>query len=131
MQVNERIDQLVPSDFEARFRGTAEDALLGRISHENRTIAIAGIIDAPPDSIRGRARFVLGIDGLVHDLREAHENSVGYLAFIGTWHSHPQGGPHSGIDRETLRNIAEDAGGMPTVSLVWTPTGFTCAVDRW
>jgi tRNA A37 threonylcarbamoyladenosine dehydratase len=106
-------------------------ALLGRISHENRTITIAGIVGAPPDSIRERARFVLGTDGLVQGLREAHGNSVGYLAFIGTWHSHPQGGPHSGIDRETLRNIAEDAGGLPAVSLVWTPTGFTCAVDRW
>jgi len=106
-------------------------ALLGRISHENRTITIAGMVGAPPDSIRERARFVLGTDGLVRGLREAHGNSVGYLAFIGTWHSHPQGGPHSGIDRKTLRNIAEDAGGLPAVSLVWTPTGFTCAVDRW
>jgi hypothetical protein len=106
-------------------------ALLGRISHENRTITIAGIVNAPPDSIREPARFVLGTDGLVQGLREAHGNSVGYLAFIGTWHSHPQGGPHSGIDRETLRNIAENAGGLPAVSLVWTPTEFTCAVDRW
>jgi len=106
-------------------------AVLGRISYENRTITIAGIVGAPPDSIRERARFVLGTEGLVHGLREAHGNSVGYLAFIGTWHSHPQGGPHSGIDRETLRNIAEDAGGLPAVSLVWTPAGLTCAVDKW
>jgi tRNA A37 threonylcarbamoyladenosine dehydratase len=106
-------------------------ALLGRISYENRTITIAGIVGAPPDSIREHARFVLGTDGLVKGLRMAHGNSVGYLAFIGTWHSHPQGGRHSGIDWKTLRNIAEDAGGLPAVSLVWTPTGFTCAVARW
>ena len=106
-------------------------ALLGRISYEHRTISIAGLVDAPTDSIRKRGRFVLGTAGLVKQLREAHENSVGYLAFVGTWHSHPQGGPHSGIDRETLRKIAEDAGGLPAVSLVWTPAGLTCAVDRW
>ena len=106
-------------------------ALLGRISYEHRTISIAGLVDAPSDSVRKRGRFVLGTAGLVKQLREAHENSVGYLAFIGTWHSHPQGGSHSGIDRETLRKIAADAGGLPAVSLVWTPTGFTCAVDRW
>jgi len=106
-------------------------ALLGRISYEHRTITVAGLVDAPPDSIRKRARFVLGTDGLVKHLREAHGNSIGYLAFIGTWHSHPQGGTHSGIDRETLRKIAEDAGGLPAVSLVWIPTGFSCAVDRW
>lgn len=106
-------------------------ALLGRISYENRTITVAGLVDAPSDSIRKRARFVLGTDGLVKQLREAHKNSVGFLGFIGTWHSHPQGGSHSGIDRETLRKIAADAGGLPAISLVWTPAGFLCAVDRW
>lgn len=31
------------------------------------------------------------------------------------WHlaHHPKGGAHSGIDRNTLRSIAEDAGGLP------------------
>ena len=106
-------------------------ALVGRISFENRTITVAGIVDAPPDSVREAARFVLGTDGLVRDLRAANEASLGYLAFIGTWHSHPNGGVHSGIDRKTLRGIAEDAGGLPAVSLVWTPTGLRCAVDRW
>ena len=106
-------------------------ALVGRISFENRTITITGIVDAPPDSIREAARFVLGTNGLVHNLRTANGASLGYLAFIGTWHSHPKGGQHSGIDRNTLRNIAEDAGGLPAVSLVWTPTGLRCAVDRW
>jgi len=106
-------------------------ALLGRISYENRTITIAGIIDAPPDSIRERMCFVLGTAGLVQGLRNAHDTSVGYLTFIGTWHSHPSGGPHSGIDRETLRHIAEDAGGLPAVSLIWTPAGLICVVERW
>jgi proteasome lid subunit RPN8/RPN11 len=61
----------------------------------------------------------------------SNATSLGYLAFIGIWHSHPEGGAHSGIDRNTLRGIAEDAGGLPAVSLVWTPTGLTCVVDRW
>jgi len=106
-------------------------ALGGRISFENRTITIAGIVDAPPDSIREAARFVLGTNGLVQNLRTANGTSLGYLAFIGTWHSHPKGGAHSSINRNTLRGIAEDAGGLPAVSLVWTPTGLRCAVDRW
>jgi molybdopterin/thiamine biosynthesis adenylyltransferase len=113
--------------------GTLETggALVGRISFENRTITIAGIVDAPPDSVRESARFVLGINGLVQNLRAANAASLGHLVFIGTWHSHPKGGTHSRIDRNTLRGIAEDAGGLPAVSLVWTPTGLTCAVDRW
>lgn len=105
--------------------------MIGRISFENRTITIAGLVEAPPDSVREAARFVLGTNGLVQNLRAANAASLGYLAFIGTWHSHPKGGAHSGIDRNTLRGIAEDAGGLPAVSLVWTPTGLTCAVDRW
>lgn len=106
-------------------------ALIGRISYESRTITIAGLVDAPPDSIRTKTRFVLGTDGLVGNLRQAHADSLGHLMFLGTWHSHPLGGPHSGIDRETLKGIAKDAGGLPAVSLVWTPTGLRCAVDRW
>ncbi len=106
-------------------------ALIGRISFENRTISIAGLVEAPSDSVRDDVCFVLGTDGLVQNLRSANASSLGYLAFIGTWHSHPMGGTHSGIDRNTLRVIAEDAGGLPAVSLVWTPTGLTCAVDRW
>jgi len=106
-------------------------ALVGHISFENRTIIIASIVDAPRDSIWERSRFVLGTNGLIQNLRAAHETSLGHLAFIGTWHSHPKGGAHSSIDRDTLRHIAEDAAGLPAVSLVWTPTGLTCAVDRW
>jgi integrative and conjugative element protein (TIGR02256 family) len=106
-------------------------ALIGRISFESRTIIIAGLVDAPPDSIREAAKFELGTEGLVAALRLANQHSLGYLQFIGTWHTHPQGGEHSGLDRETLRRIAEDAGGLPAISLVWKPEGFSCVVDRW
>jgi len=106
-------------------------AVVGRISFENRTITIAGLVEAPPDSIREVGKFVLGTEGLVPALRLANEQSLGYLQFIGTWHSHPQGSEHSGLDRETLRRIAEDAGGLPAISLVWKPEGFSCVVDRW
>lgn len=106
-------------------------ALVGRITNETRTITIAGLVVAPPDSIREPARFILGKEGLVASLRQAHADSLGYLTFLGTWHTHPLGGPHSGIDRETLKGIATDAAGIPAVSLVWTPQGLTCEVDRW
>lgn len=120
-------------DTDAQHWGASETggALIGRISYEGRTITIAGLVDAPPDSVRGPTQFILGTDGLVPNLRRAHADSLGHLTFLGTWHSHPRGGPHSGIDRATLRTIAQDAGGLPAVSLVWTPSGLRCAVDRW
>lgn len=106
-------------------------ALIGRVCFENRSIIIGGVVTAPSDSIRELARFILGTEELVHALKCANRDSLGHMAFIGTWHSHPKGGPHSGIDRETLQKIAVDAGGLPAVSLVWSPEGLICAVDRW
>lgn len=120
-------------DADSRHWGEVETggALIGHISYECRTITIAGLVEAPNDSVRERTRFILGTDGLVPNLRRAHADSLGHLAFVGTWHSHPLGGQHSGIDRDTLRRIAEDAGGLPAVSVIWTPTGLQCEVDRW
>jgi len=119
-------------DAEARWweRKETGGAVLGRVSIETRTITIAGLIAAPPDSVHSEARFVLGTEGLTQSLKDAHANSIGYLMFVGTWHSHPMGGSHSGIDMETLNKIATDARGLPMVSLVWTPDGLICAVGR-
>ncbi|MFY9510611.1 MAG: Mov34/MPN/PAD-1 family protein [Rubrivivax sp.] len=112
--------------------GTRETggALIGHVSHETRTIVVAGLVPASADSYRSPARFVLGTEELMKNLRQAHEDSLGYLMFVGTWHTHPRGGAHSGIDRDTLGSLAEDFGGLPAVSLVWTPSGLICAVDR-
>jgi len=88
------------------------------------------LVDAPADSIRQPTKFILGIEGLQENLLLANQNSLSYLQFIGTWHSHPMGGAHSQIDRNTLKNIAEFSGGLPCVSLVWTPDGLICAVSK-
>jgi hypothetical protein len=103
-------------------------ALMGLISEETKTIIVAGLVDAPPDSIREEERFVLGTEGLLEALIDANEMSVGHLSFVGTWHSHPMGGPLSYTDFTTLAAIAEHRRGSPAVSLVWTPTGFNAAV---
>jgi proteasome lid subunit RPN8/RPN11 len=105
-------------------------ALVGHVSYEARTIVVAGLLTATADSYRSPTRFVLGTEDLVNRLRQAHEDSLGYLMFVGTWHTHPQGGSHSGIDRATLGTLAQDFGGFPALSLVWTPSGLICAVDR-
>lgn len=120
-------------DEDARHWGRLETggALVGRVSYEARTITIAGMVAAPPDSVRSESAFILGTHGLAQTLTEAHAASVGHLMFVGTWHSHPMGGNHSGIDKDTLKKIATDGRGLPAVSLVWTPQGLICAVDRW
>jgi hypothetical protein len=104
-------------------------ALLGHVDMATRTIVIADLVDAPPDSKRKTTKFELGVVGLKESLRQANEESVGYLRYVGTWHSHPMGGPHSDIDIDTLHKLADFAGGLPMVSLVWTSTGMHCAVE--
>jgi hypothetical protein len=104
--------------------------LLGKINGFNKTIVIADLIPAPPDSVREPARFVLGIAGLPGACRTAHEDSIGYLGYLGTWHSHPMGGPHSPRDVQTLDELAGFAVGEPRLSLVWTPSELICAIDR-
>lgn len=105
-------------------------ALIGHVSHEARTIVVAGLVQASADSYRSTARFVLGTQELKKNLRQAYDDSLGYLTFVGTWHTHPHGGSHSSIDRKTLVWLAEEFGGLPAVSLIWTPAGLTCAVER-
>ncbi|MDM0008383.1 ThiF family adenylyltransferase [Variovorax sp. J22G73] len=131
VRVLAHVEQAIDED--ARYWGNCETggALLGHVSFEARTITIAGLVPAPIDSVRSEATFLLGTEGLNQTLVEAHATSLGHLMFVGTWHSHPMGGSHSGIDKDTLKKIATDARGFPAVSLVWTPQGFICAVDRW
>ena len=105
-------------------------ALLGHIDYFGRTIVIAEVIDAPVDSIREPSRFVLGTQGLQQQLLQASNDTLGYLHYIGTWHTHPMGGSHSPMDRDTLGAIADFAPGLPIVSLIWKPDGLICEVAR-
>lgn len=112
--------------------GTKETGgvLLGKINVFNKTIVIADLIPAPSDSVRETSRFILGVEGLRRACHEANEHSVGYLGYLGTWHSHPMGGSHSKLDVQTLDELANLASGEPRLSLVWTPDRLICAVDR-
>lgn len=106
-------------------------ALLGHVDVLSRTIYIADLVAAPEDSERYPERFVLGTRGLKAALRQANGDSVGYLHYVGTWHSHPMGGPHSQTDFATLQRLASFAPGLPVVSLVWTPGRLLCEVGRF
>lgn len=104
-------------------------AIVGHVHWGRRCIVIGGLVEAPPDSKRTPTRFLLGTDGLEDALRAAHRDSQGYLHFVGTWHSHPAGGPISLVDQKTLDEIANWGAGLPVISLVWTPAGFLCEVQ--
>jgi hypothetical protein len=103
-------------------------ALLGHVDDFTKTITLAALVDAPPDSQRSESEFKLGIEGLETNLRSTWVDSIGYLRYVGTWHSHPMGGKHSGTDKNTLRRLAVFAAGAPMLSLVLAPEGLHCAV---
>ncbi len=131
VRVAGNVASLLKSDAEHWLPLETGGALLGHVDALSRTIYIADIVAAPPDSERAPARFILGTQGLGNALRQAHADSVGYLRYLGTWHSHPMGGSHSEIDFETLRRLATFSPGLPVVSLVWTATGMYCEVGRF
>ncbi|MDP1656477.1 MAG: Mov34/MPN/PAD-1 family protein [Hylemonella sp.] len=130
VRVSERVTTAITTDATHWAPRETGGALLGHIDAIGRTITIADLVPAPLDSVREETRFVLGTAGLQEALFNAHADSMGYLHYIGTWHSHPMGGPHSPLDRETLSAIAGFAPGLPIVSLVWKPDGLVCEVDR-
>ena len=71
---------------DAQYWGDIETggALIGHLNEATRTIVIAGLVEAPPDSQRAAARFILGTEGPVPALTKAQKDSLGYLHSVGT-----------------------------------------------
>lgn len=104
--------------------------LLGHVCCDTKTITISAIVDAPEDSQRSEASFIMGTKGMRNSVVRAYIDSFGYLQFVGTWHSHPRGGRHSEIDLTTLKRLANGFSSWPAVSLVWTPEDFLIAIQE-
>jgi hypothetical protein len=119
-------------DADAKHRGKLETggALLGHVDEFSKTVLITALVEAPADSERSPIQFKLGTQGLDAALTAARVDSMDYLGYVGTWHSHPMGGNHSGTDTATLNRLAHFTAGAPMVSLVWTSGGFHCALQR-
>lgn len=103
--------------------------LIGKISYARKTATIARILAPPADSIRSRTDFVLGTEGLRDIVRKVQDASGGTLGYLGTWHSHPSGGGASNKDHDTLERMKDLRLGLPTINLIWTPSGFLALVD--
>ena len=122
--------ELIEQESKAAGRFETGGILIGHVAPQSRTIIIAGVVDAPADSVCTPQRFILGVEGRRGELIIAHEKSLGHLHFVGTWHSHPMGGSHSSVDKASLKLVAKLNEGAPVVSLVWTESGLVGAVGR-
>ena len=97
--------------------------VMGRISEASRTIHIVDVMDAPEDSVRAPAQFVLGMQGLRREL-EAFSSSVDWsLCCLGTWHSHLAAGGPSHVDRATAKAVSL-ARLTPSVFLIRATDGY-------
>ena len=95
--------------------------LLGSVFLHSRTIIITDVILAPPDSIEKPNLFILGTEGLERKIRDTEKHSNGKVTYLGTWHSHPNGGEASRIDENTFKKLLFIRNYEPTVCIIVTP----------
>ncbi|MGR3218556.1 MAG: Mov34/MPN/PAD-1 family protein [Candidatus Anammoxibacter sp.] len=92
--------------------------LLGSVFLYAKTVVITGIISAPPDSIEKPTLFVLGTEGLEKKIKDVEKITYGKVTYLGTWHSHPQGGGASQTDDNTYKKLLFVRNYEPTVCLI-------------
>lgn len=97
--------------------------LIGRLSEIARSIHVVDILEAPPDSERSAAEFVLGTKGVRVALADYDDRTGGALYCLGTWHSHLAAMGPSSYDHDTAKTVAL-ARLAPSVLLIHTPDGY-------
>ncbi|OAI17067.1 hypothetical protein A1507_11200 [Methylomonas koyamae] len=98
--------------------------LIGHINWGSRTIYVTGLLPPPTDSEFRTDEFVLGIQGLKKQISSIERITSHTLSYLGTWHSHPNGGGASGKDRNTLAELTRERGNVPSVCLIYRPEGL-------
>ena len=93
-------------------------AVVGRVDRLNKRIYVTRLI-AEPESLDGAStRCDVQLPKLRDRLDKIRRRSNEALSFLGTWHSHPQGGAPSETDVTTLREFAKLMGGPPFLMLI-------------
>lgn len=101
--------------------------IVGRVSPTQREIVIVDVLEAPPDSQRSAAAFVLGVDGLTARIEAYNESGRGVLWCLGTWHSHLQPIGPSATDVAAANKLEGTIAGA-VVLLIRRPDGYSALV---
>lgn len=99
-------------------------ALIGHINWGRRIIYVTGLLPAPEDSVFRTSKFILGTKGLRKRIAAIERTTNSTLTYLGTWHSHPNGGAASSMDRKTLIELTQDRGQVPSICLIYRPEGL-------
>lgn len=101
--------------------------IVGRISLTRREIVIVDVLEAPPDSKRSAAAFVLGVEGLTERVEAYNLSGQRVLWCLGTWHSHLQPLGPSPTDIATANQLEGTIAGA-AVLLIHRPDGYSALV---
>lgn len=65
--------------------------LIGMYELDRRVIHVVETIPSPPDSDEWPTLYIRGSEGLLDSVEAIADRTAGQLAYVGEWHSHPQG----------------------------------------
>lgn len=103
--------------------------MIGCASARLKTVTVVDLLDAPADSQRSAALFVLGMDGLQVAIQGRHDRSGQTLFDVGTWHSHVHDTGPSATDWRTADDLAAERA-PPSILLIATPKRFHALVSQ-
>lgn len=65
--------------------------LLGHFYTQENICSIVDVVESPPDSEEWPTSYIRGCAGLRQRVREAEEQTLNQIGYVGEWHSHPKG----------------------------------------
>lgn len=127
IRMHPRVHEAILADI-AKYPGVETGGVLvGRFSAIGNKFQIVDFIDAPPDSKRSPAEFVLGTEGLKQKVLGVARLTGGALQAVGTWHHHlAETGP-STTDQVAGALLALRQN-VPTLLLIRTPTSYNSLI---
>lgn len=106
----------------ARLPTETGGVMVGYFDIPRESLYVVDVLPAPPDSIEHSAAFIRGYSGLQAQMKQITERTGGQVAYVGEWHSHPDGAGlgMSDDDKELLATIADDmrVDGRPGVIMI-------------
>ena len=96
--------------------------LMGVVDRTQRSLAVIGMMPAPPDSDAWPTSFIRGSNGLATVISKTTRRTLGNVIYVGEWHSHPDGhrATPSVPDIAAVAICTTDthAEGLPTLMLI-------------
>lgn len=119
--LNETVYNQMKQNMQEKTPNETGGVLLGTVFLHSKTIIITDVLLAPPDSIEKTNLFILGTEGLEKRIRDIEKHTNGKVTYLGTWHSHPNGGSASRTDENTIKKLLFVRNHEPTICIILTP----------